>query len=60
MRPFLNWWLTIAYALIMLSPPLLVSVIERPENNYSRWWYLSIFVAAIYVTLLRYIQYNRK
>jgi hypothetical protein len=60
MRPFLNLWLAIAYALIMLSPPLLVSVIERPENNYSRWWYLSIFVVAIYVTLLRYIQYNRK
>ena len=60
MRPFLNWWLAIAYALIMLSPPLLVSVIERPENDYSRWWYLSILGVAVYVTLLRYIQYNRK
>jgi hypothetical protein len=60
MRPFLNCWLAVAYSCIMLSPPLLVSVIERPENGYSRWWYLSIFVAAIYVTLLRYIQYNRK
>jgi len=60
MRPFLNCWLAIAYSLIMLSPPLLVSVIERPENDYSRWWYLSILGAAVYVTLLRYIQYNRK
>ena len=60
MRPFLNWWLAIAYSLIMLSPPLLVSVIERPENSYSRWWYLSILGVAVYVTLLRYIQYNRK
>jgi hypothetical protein len=60
MRPFLNCWLAIAYSLIMLSPPLLVSVIERPENGYSRWWYLSILGVAVYVTLLRYIQYNRK
>lgn len=59
MKPFMNGWLAFAYACIMLAVPFFAYVIENPMLDYSRAWYLLLFGAIAYVTIIRYIQYRQ-
>lgn len=59
MKNFLSGWLAFAYAILFLCIPFWYAVIEHPDLDYSRWNWLWLIGAAVYVTGVRVVQVRR-